>query len=333
MLICWVVFLGFYLGHSQVSSPLAGFIPLVGDYGTSFLVLLTSLLLVHALKKPFVACSLIVLIWGAGWQLNQIHWTDPEATPLRVSLVQANTPQSVKWDPTQFQSIVDHYTSHIPWESDLIVWPEAAIPTTRYRFHTELDQLQTKTHAHNTGLILGIIDGIPNHYYNALIGLGNASGTYHKRHLVMFGEYLPFEWLRGIIGFFTLPMSNFKPGPIKQPLLMINGKPIASFICYDIAYTDLLIDALPQAKLLLAASNDAWFDRSFARAQHRQIAQVRALQSGRYLLFSTNNGLTAIINPKGKIQKALTPDISGILTDIIYPMTGETPFIRLTSKA
>ncbi len=105
---------------------------------------------------------------------------------------------------------------------------------------------------------------------------------------------------------------------------------LGTFICYEIAYSGLVRQALQDhAQLLLTINDDAWFGHSFALAQHLQIGQFQALATGRYLAFLSNTGLTAIVTPKGKIIAQLPAFESGVLTSLIYKSVGLTPWVYL----
>lgn len=329
-----------FLGASQVNSPLHGFAPLVGEYGLSFIVALCSGLLVAMFQftrtsnkwKIFLPGLLIIAIILSSNLLARIPWTQRAGNPLTVTLVQGNIPQQIKWNPEYLKMILDRYLllSKNQWHSQILVWPEAAIPwllqdTTE--FIKNLDETAKQNHSI-------FISGIPIKdgfdYYNGVIARGIGQGTYYKRHLVPFGEYVPLEsWLRGLIGFFDIPMSNFSPGPATQPNFKMPGFEIAPFVCYEIAYPELVYSTLPQANILLTVSNDAWFGHSFAPAQHLQIAQLRALETGRYHLFSNNTGVSAIINPQGVIEAASPAFEATVLKGTVQKMTGITPIVWL----
>lgn len=338
-----------FLGASQVSSPLHGYIPIIGEYGTSFLVALSAafmLSLITALSAPtktrvlgctpttlVISSSIgLIFIWLLGASLCPISWTQTRGTSISVSLVQGNIPQQLKWDPAYVQATIDHYY-HLTqpyWQQQLIIWPEAAIPLLYADAQPLLEQLTQLTQQQHSTLITGIPVQQGFNYYNGLIILGKPSQLYYKRHLVPFGEYVPLEqWLRGLIGFFNIPMSSFSPGPEQQTPLRIRQWVIAPFICYEIAYAPLLLNALPQANLIVNISDDAWFGHSFAAAQQLQLGQVRALESGRYALFSSNNGITAIVSPHGSVQARAPAYISTVLTGSVQAMSGSTPFVRL----
>src|SRR5262249_21282378 len=150
--------------------------------------------------------------------------------------------------------------------------------------------------------------------------LGEGSGYYNKRHLVPFGEYVPFEnLLRGMMGVFNLPMSDIISGAAKQPDLKAKNIILAPFICYEIAYADILFHEATKANLLVLVSDDAWFGDSLAPAQHLEIAQFRSIQSGRDLLFASNDGITAIVDDKGEVIKQLPQFTRAVLVGDCQP--------------
>jgi apolipoprotein N-acyltransferase len=150
-----------------------------------------------------------------------------------------------------------------------------------------------------------------------------------KRRLVPFGEYVPLEGLlRGLIEFFDLPMSRSSPGPWQQPLLDLGGHRGAMAICYEIVYPDLVRSQAAEADVLLTISNDTWFGRSIGPLQHLEMARMRALENGRWVLRGTNNGVTAIIDPRGRVQARLPQFEPGVLRGEYRTMSGTTPFTR-----
>lgn len=323
------------LGASQTASPLRGFAPIIGEYGVSFVVVLTSTLLIIALKAKrqwYKSVIAILIIWAIGASLVPIHWTHPVNQPIKVSLIQGDVPQADKWTTEYMQSTLMRYYQFTAqhWDSKLIIWPETAIPLLKNDAQAFLDSLDNKAKQHHVAVITGIPvqDGFT--YYNAMIVLGDGEGLYYKRHLVPFGEYVPMiNWLGGLLGFLNIPMSSFSAGPSMHPPIRADGFIIAPFICYEVAYEQTVLQELPQATLLVTISNDAWFGHSFASAQHVQIGQLRAIETGRYHVFTTNSGITAIINPQGKIQASAPSFEPVVLTGTIQPMAGMTPIAWL----
>jgi len=327
------------LGYSQIDAPLRGLAPLIGVYGVTLAVAISSGLVLVALRAtrwrtraiPFIA---LLLLWLGSWGATRFEWSQPLGEPFRVALVQGNVPQDTKWRPELVQYTQDLYAdlTRRHWDNRLIVWPEAAI-TAWYHEVADgyLAGLQREAQSHGAGILLGIPVREPGtrRYFNSLVSLDEKTGMYHKRHLVPFGDYVPLqEWLRGLIRFFDLPMSGFSPGPAKQRLLEASGLLIAPAICYEDAFGEEWIDGLPEAELLVNATNNAWYGDSFAPHQHLEISRMRALETGRWLLRATTNGVSAIIDPQGKIRGRSPQFVTHVLTGEVQARQGATPYVQ-----
>lgn len=290
---------------------------------------------------------LALLFWLSGAYFQTIAWTVPTGSPLSIGLVQPALPLNIKWDPHQLPAIVERYRTDTEklLNNDLVVWPESAIPRFYHEVTGYLDTITSEAHDTQTALITGIPTAEDNidqdsrnqsnthqnsfysSYYNSVIGLGLASGTYHKQHLVPFGEYVPFEkWLRGTIKFFDLPMSAFNPGPTEQPPITAKGATIGTAICYEIAYSELVRKSATNANLLLTLSNDTWFGKSIGPKQHFQIARMRAIENGKPLIRATNDGISALITDDGKVKATIPAYKHDILEGTLEPRNGLTPF-------
>lgn len=155
------------------------------------------------------------------------------------------------------------------------------------------------------------------------------SGVFHKVHLVPFGEYVPLaDLIRGMVKFFDLPMSGFSKGALEQPLLKMRGEPLATSICYEDSFGEELIRQLPEATILMNGSNNAWYGDSLAPHQHLQIAQMRAIETGRMLIRATTNGVTAFVDHHGNIVAKAPQFEPSVLTYTVQPRTGATPYVR-----
>jgi apolipoprotein N-acyltransferase len=275
-----------------------------------------------------------VLVVGIGGQgLKQIDWTLPVGTDIRTTLIQGNVPQQIKWKPEQLVNTLKLYqaTTAQYWDDDLVVWPESALPAFYHQLKDfYLDPLQQQAKASDTDILIGlpVRDGEQGDYYNSMMVLGGEQGFYHKRHLVPFGDYVPFEWLRGLIAFFDLPMSSFSAGPTDQPLLHVAGQPVAITICYEDVFSDEVLQALPEATFLVNATNNAWYGDSFAPHQHLQISRSRALETGRPLVRVTTNGISAFVDFKGRIQSQTPQFHRAVLSHQVHPRQGETPYVN-----
>jgi apolipoprotein N-acyltransferase len=218
------------------------------------------------------------------------------------------------------------------WDADLVVWPESAVPGVLHRMRRFIDAVDGEAKEHGSQVLIGIptVDPAAGRFTNSVVLVGSGSGIYHKRHLVPFGEYLPLNWLlRPITEAAGIPVSSFSPGPVEQPLLTAAGQPLALSICYEIAFGSEIIGDLPEARILVTVSNDAWFGESIGPHQHFEIARVRALETGRFLLRATNTGITAIVAPDGKVAARLAQFEAGVVEGEITPRAGATPYVTL----
>ncbi len=322
------------LGYAHVDSPLSGFAPLIGVYGISLLSILISVLLVFWQKeKKAVFPFIIIIIAGIGFILKQIDWTQPTVEPLTISMVQGNIPQEMKWRTKDRQKILDIYWNQTKanWSSDLVVWPEVAIPGRSEDLENEvLKPLTMLAKKNNSHVLTGIVvsNWLKREYYNSMILLGSNRGVYHKRHLVPFGEYYPFRTLLAFMkSYINIPMSDMSSGPKEQVPMKVKGVILGVSICYeDVFSRDINLD-LPQAHILLNTSNDAWFGDSLAPHQHLQIARMRSLETGRPMVRSTNTGRSAYIDYKGKIVDATEQFKTQTVTRAVQGRQGSTPFL------
>ena len=319
------------IGYSQSDSLLAGYAPLIGVLGISAMLALSAGLL-NYWRKP-LSWFCLAIIWGLGAGLEQVTWTTPVGEPIQVSLIQGNIAQKDKWQPTWYDETLRRYrsmTEQVP-KSRLVVWPETAIPA----FDTQVEQtvlqpLHQRLQAQQRDLLTGVVVKKPDgRYYNAMVSLGHSGqDAYFKRHLVPFGEYLPWKpWLGPLFDFLQIPMSNFSAGTADHPVLKLAGHLAGIDICYEDAFAREVMRALPAAGYLVNASNDAWFGDSLAPHQHLQIARMRAKETERYLLRSTNTGISAIIDPKGRIQNSAAQFEQAIVTGKIHARQGATPYV------
>jgi apolipoprotein N-acyltransferase len=324
--------------YSQLTTPLAGYIPIVGAYGTSFFLALSAILVFRFLQKPPLRKSsviLLLLIWLVGGVLQQITWTHPSGAPFRVSLVQGNITQDQKWRPENRLNTLLLYKklTEAHWDSQVIIWPETAIPA----FLDDVDEfflipLQQSALAHSTDLVVSLpmTGKNPQEIYNGVITLGKERDIYRKNHLLPFGEYMPWQPVSGfILKQLNIRLGDFTPGGQHQALLKAAGYPFITSICYEDAFGDANISGLPDAAYLVNVTNDGWFGDSLEPHQHLQIAAMRALETGRYLLRATNTGATAVIAPNGKILSQAPLFETTVLTEMITPMSGMTPYAHI----
>ncbi|MFT7687305.1 MAG: apolipoprotein N-acyltransferase [Candidatus Azotimanducaceae bacterium] len=338
-LFTWVLtgFPWLFMGYGHLESPLGGYAPYFGVLGIGFLGVLSAgflyiLLCEISVNTKTAAAVILVAVWATGSWLTSLVLVEPEGKPISVSIIQGNIDQNKKWRRDMVSPIIQKYLSlsESEWGRDFIIWPEAAITVYKENAQQFLGDLDQKAKKENSAVLLGLPDrNEQGDVFNAAIIIGQGEGTYYKRLLVPFGEYVPFEnQLRGLIKAFDLPMSRNMTGPQEQALLQVGDLKVALSICYEIIYPELVRKNREVADVLVTISNDTWFGASIGPLQHMQIAQMRALENGRYLLRGTNSGVTAIVDPRGKIVAKLPQFQAGVLRGEISRMKGTTPYTQ-----
>ncbi len=327
-----------FLGYSQLQAPLHDWAPVIGTFGISFILAYTGAVISTGLiKRKLPIESLIVMVlWLLPLILTHIEWTKKKNdTAYSVALIQPNIDLEDKWVPENREPIMNYFrlsTEELK-NIDLIIWPETALPDLYNNIPDYLEEINGIAIANNSAVIMGLAskwyDNEQPVYHNSIVAIGKGSGLYHKQKLVPFGEYVPLEeWLRGLIQFFDLPLSQFSAGPDNQEPLHAHDLVIMPYICYEVVYPDFVAHTAGAADILLTVSNDAWFGTSIGPLQHMQMAQMRALETGRYMIRDTNNGITGVINANGDIIAALPQFTRDILKADVYAYEGLTPVAR-----
>ncbi|HEU0233678.1 MAG TPA: apolipoprotein N-acyltransferase [Gallionella sp.] len=365
VLIEWLrgtIFTGFpwlTLGYAHSDSPLAGYAPLFGVYGVSLVAAVSAGLLAWLYdvgarparepsgrgplrqaqdRHPLLQLMLIGIIWIGGALLHSIAWTQPHGAPFSVALVQGNIAQDLKFNEDALPGTLETYlrlTLQNP--ARLTILPETALPLLRHEVPQQLVE-QLRGHARENGgdILIGAFERNNGSYYNGVFTLGTADEQhYRKQHLVPFGEFIPLRPLLGwlINGVLDIPMGDLARGDARQAPLDVAGQRMAANICYEDVFGEEIIRALPEATLLVNFTNDAWYGHSHAAAQHNQISQLRALESGRMMLRATNTGVTSIIGADGKVLQQLPQHREAVLNGMAQGYQGITPYVRWGNAA
>lgn len=330
------------LGTSQTNSLLANYAPVIGDYGISYIVCLIASALIYLINKStrqkMIGGALLLLTLLPALLLKNVHWTNDIKQDIDVALIQGAIPQELKWEPSQRQKTYEIYAglSEPYWSSDLIIWPETAIPSFYHRADDFIKPISANKKNNNALFMSGLAYKEADKYYNSILLIDDTHRFYHKHHLVPFGEYLPLKSILGeLLRFLKIPMSDFASGQPDQKSFKTSKGVFGMSICYEDAYGIEVSKALPEANILINVSNDAWFGDSFAPHQHLQIARMRALENSRYLLRSTNTGISAIIDNKGKVisrspqfkPHALADTVKLFEGNTLYSQFGNTPIL------
>lgn len=329
------------LGYSQHGNPLVRQIAAVtGVYGVSFVVIAVNAALARACRTnwrdflpPLGTASVIVVIAaGYGW----LQPSGQATTPLiPVALIQGNIDQGVKWDP-DWQEKTFHIYRDLTYAAAaekprLIVWPETAMPLffledTR---RAEVEDLARHADAY---LLVGALDRRHGQPANGAFVLGPGGGLlgrYDKRHLVPFGEYVP---LRNLL-FFANVLAGGTIGEFAQGQdALVFSTAVGRFgvvICYEVIFPGEVREFFRRgADFLVNITNDAWFGRSAAPAQHLAMAVFRAIENRAYLIRAANTGISAIVAPDGQIVRASGLFTPAVVSGAIHPRARTSLYTR-----
>lgn len=329
---------------------------LAGHHGLSFVIVLSNVLLASLalsrtsrghLPGPIeLAASLALLLSLGAYGLLSLH-TLPDrlakAEKLQVAVVQGNIPQDQKWQPAFQKATIDSYLAlsgqtFAATRPDLVVWPETALPFYPYenplflRLHGEL------TRPFRTFLLTGVPHREPEGFAENKLSYSNSAfiispdglvtGRYDKEHLVPFGEYIPFRRLLGFASPLVETLGEFSPGRKNTPVPCLNSK-IGVLICFESIFPEIARKQVTNgANLLITLTNDAWFGRSGAPYQHLAMAVFRAVETRRSLVRAANTGISAFIDPLGRIEGASPLFEEYAATRTISLLDDQTVFVR-----
>lgn len=328
-------------GYAHNVGPLAGYAPVIGVYGITWLTAIIAGCMVLFINGKRIFSALAVGILVVGGALHFVQWTTPHGAPLTVRLLQGNIDQKIKFQREHLnESLRFYYEAILKKKADLIVTPESALPLPLYSLPSDyLPDLQRFSTETNSYIALGLFgtDG-PNLYTNSVIGITPTpqKNNYHydKYHLVPFGEFIPkgFAWF---YHYMDIPMGDLQRGVYYAAPFAVKDQQILPNICYEdvfgeeiaakIAHAYFLKNAVPT--ILLNMTNLSWFGDTWAMPQHVQITQMRTLETGRPMLRSTNTGVTTLVNAQGNVVQQLAPFVRGELEVSVQGYQGLTPYI------
>ncbi len=343
------------LGYSQHDHlPFVQLAAYTAVYGVSFLVSGISAVIAyavlemrprHRLRAVIVGLTVLLTAWVHGrWVLSRPL---PESPRLRVGLVQVSICQEDKWDPVQ---AIEHVKRHLELSRDaaargarLVVWPESAVPCYFDRSPALAAELRGFVRSEGIYLLFGNDDveegdgGELRFYVGAklLTPEGDLSLRYHKMRLVPFGEYVPLQPVLTLGGRVTPKLvrqvAEFTPGE-RAVVGEADGGRLGATICYEAIFPDLVRRFAERgAELLVNVTNDAWYGRTSAPYQHFAMARFRAVENGRYLVRAANTGITAVVDPRGRVvartqlfeRTAIVEDVALLTGDTFYSRHGD----------
>lgn len=351
------------IAYAHVDGILAPWASIIGTYGIAWIsafiaIAIASLTLHHdntqnSIASPSLGIGILFAVAAIG--LNHIHWVKPNGDPMFIRLTQGNIEQTEKFDPVLIQQGLDTYQNLANLDAledsklDLIVLPETVLPIFSDHISAELWQqwlnISKKQSAHimlgaplrDANSKIATNSAIAFNEHNSALDLANNNfdKRYDKHHLVPFGEFVPqgFQWF---VEKMHIPMGGFHHGDLVQQPFQINGQYIAPNICYEDLFGEEIINQIinvdNSANILINISNLAWFGDTWALRQNLQISRMRAMETARPMLRSTNSGMTAVIDPNGVVRAALETNTPGVLDVEVQGMQGLTPYVKVGNK-
>jgi apolipoprotein N-acyltransferase len=331
------------LGYSQyLTLPMVQIADITGVYGVSFLIVLVNAAgyrLLEAsverewepVRRELIAAALFLMVSGTYgyWRLAGMSPENKGGTAVRISLIQGNIPQDVKWEPKFQEETMRIYTDLTlraqVTQPHLIIWPETATPfffQDSFPHQSRILDLTQRMKAH---LLFGSPaydrKGRETLYYNSAFLIspeGKVAGRYDKIHLVPFGEYAPLAGLLGFTRDIIGAMGDFAAGEEIKNLSIPQGK-FGVLICYEVIFPDLTRRFVDRgARFLVNITNDAWFGHTAAPYQHISMAALRAVENRVPLARAANTGISGFIHPSGRILQASGIFTKATLFDNIY---------------
>lgn len=336
----WLVLGGFpwlALGYSQVPDGwLAGWIPLLGVYGATFASALTAagvyvLCFARRYKKRLAALPVAAaLLFGIPLVLNNAWSWTLQSGGISVSVLQGNVRQALKWEDGQVEQMLSDYLALAESSTGrVVVFPETAFPMLMrelpQKYVAYLRNIATKRRG---AMVAGAFlqDKNSERFYNGVHVFAKTDiDRYRKMHLTPYGEYIPFaSVLEPLLRRAHIPFHSLLAGDRNLPLDLVDGIRAGISICYEDAFGEQWREQYARSHFLINMTNDAWFDGSQMPAQHLQIAQTRALESGRWLVRASNTGESAVVDARGRVVQKLDKDVQGVLTHTVPLVRGHT---------
>lgn len=334
-------------GYVHVNGPLGSFAPVMGVYGVSFVNALVAAMFADCLPRVRMQAGqwramplTLIALWLCSVLLDQVDWTRDTGRTLSVRLAQGNLPQFGKYTHAGTREALSTYTNFaIGSNAALTVFPETALP---FEWHSlprsVVSYWKDVARQRKTAILIGAVAAtdesanIGSTKTNSVLALlpdstqGSYDYRYDKIHLVPFAEKVSgsTEW---VMRRFGINFEALLPGSRVQPPLILPHGTVAVSICFENLFDVDIAAKARTAQLLLNTSNFAWFDGTYAAAQHLQAGQMRARETGRWFMQASNSGLTAMIDQRGAIQLVLPAEVRGALEGRAHLFDGVTPFM------
>ncbi|MGQ0457366.1 MAG: apolipoprotein N-acyltransferase [Hyphomicrobium sp.] len=296
----------------------------------------------------------LLYVYGA-WRLSEPTRFD---NAVRLRIVQPSVPQREKWQAEHQRRIFDDHlalsatnAAGVPDKAlgvTHVFWPEAAmpfLPLERPEALTAIAEALPEDVTLTTGAIRreaaapnGALSDPGAKSFNSVIVFDHAArpvAVYDKIHLVPFGEYVPFDPLLSAVGFkkLTHGLGAFSAGEKPRPVLSIPGLPrTVALVCYEALFPGEIVQGAERPRLLVNVTNDGWFGNSTGPRQHFHQARVRAVEEGAPLIRVANNGISAVVDRRGRVLQSLGMNVRGVIDSPLPKEAKPTPYSRFGDK-
>jgi len=319
---------------------------ILGSYFVTFILVSVNFLLAMALLYPpklklgvLTAAALVVFQYSSGMAL----WFSKDVTQgnkIKVACIQGNITSAEKWDTSSLTKTIENYqrlTEEAAEQgAELVIWPETAFPydLSVVFYEAYADYFADLADVHDVYILVGAyVSDEEGNLLNSIICFTPdgkmLEDVYSKRHLVPFGEYVPMQKLIKTLipplADLVLSTDEIYPGEGSQIIELDNGVKLGGLICFDSIYEQLTLESVRDgAELICLSTNDSWFIDSKALDMHNAQAQIRAIESGRYIARAANTGISTVINSRGEVIKELEPLVDGLIVSDVYVTENRT---------
>ena len=327
-----------YLAHSQQNFlTMIQIVSVTGTYFISFLIVAINIIILSFLRRkpvPHYYTLFIAILFVASLVFGYTHLNDKIGGTLKTAIIQGNIRQDVKWGEAfklETIGIYSQLTSKEGDHVDLVIWPETAMP-----FILEADPAKNVIAAIPERLSSNLLFGTlfrdtQGRFYNSAYVFGRKSefiGRYDKVHLVPFGEFTPLRDYFPFLEKISVATGDFFSGNDHEPISTKLGK-VGVLICYEGTFPYITVDAARKgAQVFVNITNDAWFGRSSAPYQHLAFYTFRAIETDRFVLRAANTGVSAIIDPRGRIVARTGVFVRTVLKGTFAMRDGQTFYVR-----
>lgn len=318
----------------------------IGPYFTGALVLLPSVAiawLVTQRTAPIArvmvvgALGILLLVWwGTGLVASKLIVRPRGGEAVQAAMLQPNISQEMRWDEDNvlaiYRKMIGMTVDATKHGAKVVIWPESTVPLSYTETAFYRSSIEELSREHGVDIILGSVatdPAHPNRIWNSafLVSSGNTIGHYDKIRLVPFGEYVPLRRMLFFAEKLVHAVGEFEFGTNDYPL---GGKhKYGPAICYEIVYPQIARSQIRNgADVLVTITNDAWYDGTAAPAQHLWQARLRAVEGNRYLLRAATTGISAFVDPTGRLLESIPMGRDGIIYATFEPRTETTPYVR-----